>query len=186
MSARAALWAAQARYMWQALGAAGRAGVLCVAAAVALLAFARVALDPAIEREREREAQARWDAERGLAAARRGATPQATLDSFVALLPGTDALAAAIEAIHAAADRERLAIERGDYRVTRDLGGRAQRHVLLLPVRGAYTDLHGWLQHVLHRHPFIALDELDVRRAAGDEAMVEARVQFSLYSRGER
>ncbi len=186
MSTRAALWTAWLRYAWQALGAAGRAGVLCVVAAAALLVLARAAIEPAIEREREREAQARWDAERGLTVARRGGSPQATLDGFVALLPATDGLAAAIEAIHAAADRERLAIERGDYRVTRDLGGRAQRHVLLLPVRGAYADLHGWLQQVLHRYPFIALDELDVRRAANDETMVEARVQFSLYSRGTR
>jgi hypothetical protein len=169
------------RYHAQRLGVAGWSGIAAAAAAFALLLFTEVNTRPALERERVHAAQ------EALAEQRQRLRPAAAAADgpaeFVARLPAPSALPEVIEFLHDQAARRGLQIERGDYRLSREIGGLAQRHQVTLPIRGDYLRLQGWLRQALAKHPFLAIDDLSVRRAADDASLIESRVQLSIYTR---
>ena len=76
----------------------------------------------------------------------------------------------------AAAD---VALDQGDYKWLP--GADVQRYQIQLPVKGAYAAVRGYSEQVLLHLPFVALDELGVKReTVGDEA-IDATLVFTLY-----
>ena len=98
-------------------------------------------------------------------------------------LPAADRFAPFVDALQAEAARRGVAIDRTEYRIQPVLGGRALRTQLILPARGDYPRIRGWLEGVLHDHPSASLQELALRRANDGAAMLEARVVIAFYTR---
>jgi hypothetical protein len=163
------------------LGPAGLAGAAALLAAAVLLAVTELLWQPALVDQREtlHEAQARVHSLRSRPPAPVPDDPE----RFAARLPPPGELPSLIEALHDDAARRGLKIDRGDYRVSREIGGLAQRHQISLPVRGDYARLQAWLRQALRQNRALAIDELTVRRGSDDAAQIESRVRFSLYTR---
>lgn len=173
--------ALRAHYVVDRLGPVGVTGAAAIVAAILLLGIAEGPWQRQLARDQGEVAALREQLQQ--ARSSRAPAPPDGPPQFAAQLPAASTVPELVEALHEDAATRNLRIERGDYRVAPEMGGLAQRHQVTLPVRGDYARLQGWLQQALLRHPALALDELSVRRSADDQALVEARVQFSLYTR---
>jgi hypothetical protein len=54
---------------------------------------------------------------------------------------------------------------------------------ILVSAQGEYLDLRAFLAHALQRHPYLAIDELKLRREHIDSAEVEASLRLTLFFR---
>ncbi len=169
------------QHLTEQLGLAGLSGAAALLVAGLLLSMTELHAQRELAAERAEliEAQSRLESLRN-----RPPTPMPDdPERFAARLPPPAELPSLIEALHDDAARRGLKIERGDYRVSREIGGLAQRHQISLPVRGDYARLQAWLRQALHQNRALAIDELTVRRSADDTGQIDSRVQFSLYTR---
>jgi hypothetical protein len=182
---RARVMAAAVRDVIQRLGLAGVCAfvLLLLAAAGALLVAPRLA---ASNRALAGEiAQLSQPAAAGSAAERSrphydAADPAAAL---LDQLPAADRFAPFVDALQAEASHRGVVIDRTEYRIQPVLGGRALRTQLILPARGDYPRIRGWLEGVLHDYPSASLQELALHRATDGAAMLEARVVIAFYTR---
>lgn len=178
------LQAARARYVLQRLGWPGQAGLAALllaaaagAAALGPLRWANVAMEHEAETVAARLQQARGAPHSPADAA--ADTPAA----LIAALPSREEAAAFAAFLYKEAGRRGVDIASTEYRTETLLGAEVTRTRIVLPLRGSYAAVRGWIGEALTRHPGAALDELSLRRADDGRGGVAARVQFSLYSR---
>lgn len=159
----------------------GTAGVIGVALLAGCLAFYGAGVRPA-----EAEAQALRDSLAGAARnapdkrLRPGDTAETLARFYGAFRAPADALGA-LEAVFAAAAREQVAIDVGEYRVARERGARLNRYRIAFPVKGTYVAVRRFVARALHEVPGLALEDLSMRRERIDAQVVDARVQLTLY-----
>lgn len=159
----------------------GTAGVLGVALVAGCLAFYWAGVRPAqaeVEALRESLARAARAAPAGRGAPRDAGESLARFHGF--FRAPEDALGA-LEAVFAAAAREQVAIDTGEYRVARERGAHLNRYRIAFPVKGSYVAVRRFVSRALAEVPGLALDDLAMRRDRIDAATVEARVQLTLY-----
>jgi hypothetical protein len=127
----------------------------------------------------------RTELERVTSDARRETPRQADSHEALARFYGRFAAPAevlgALDAVFNAAAREQLALDAGEYRVTREQGARLQRYQIVLPVKGSYRSVRRFVVRALNNVPGLALDDLALRRESTTSTSVEARVQLTLY-----
>lgn len=88
-----------------------------------------------------------------------------------------------ISEIYSAARGEKLALERGDYKVLREANGTLARYQITLPVKGTYPQIRQFIAEVLEEIPPAAVDDVSIRRDKIGDTQVEARIKISLYMR---
>jgi hypothetical protein len=74
-----------------------------------------------------------------------------------------------------------VALDQGDYKWAP--GADVQRYRIELPVKGSYPALRGFVEQVLLRLPFVALDELSVKRETVGDETISATLAFTLFLR---
>ena len=109
------------------------------------------------------------------------ATGRSQLSNFYAFFPLTRNLPELLGRIHRAATQHRLALEKGEYKLSREPDFRLVRYQVTLPVNGDYADLRGFVNDVLEAVPYSALEELTLKRESIDLPQLEARVRFTLF-----
>lgn len=172
----------QAARWWRRLGWPGAAGL---ALAIYALALYGAAVVPAGRRlEAARGELATLQAE----ASRRASSPaepsaEARLGAFYQSFPAPDSAPAWLEKLYAAAGKESLMLESGDYKLTPDKSGRLLRYAISLPVRGSYVQVRRFVRAALDENPALALSDIHLKRDAIGNAAIEARIQFILYLR---
>lgn len=109
--------------------------------------------------------------------------PAARLAVFYAAFPAGNDATAVLESLFAAAARENLRIEHGDYQLGNAAPGPLQRYDMTLPIKGSYPGLRKFLAAALKQHPSLALEGVTLARGAVSESGVNASVRFSYYAR---
>lgn len=163
----------------------GLPGVLGVGVLAAVLAYGGAGMLP-MERELQamRDDVRRIEAERASGPSARDlatADPSLLLAGFYRYFPASKDLPGTVLAIHERASAEGLALDTGEYRLTREPSLRMLRYQITLPVKASYPKVRRFIERTLFEVPGLSLDDVSLRREAIGEAAVEARVQFSLF-----
>lgn len=110
-------------------------------------------------------------------------SPASRLDRFYAFFPPQDTAAAWLEKIYAAAGKQTLGLQTGEYRFVPDAGGKLGRYEITLPVKGPYVQVRKFIADVLNEIPVAALEDVRIRRDTIGNDVVEAKIKFALYLR---
>jgi Tfp pilus assembly protein PilO len=117
----------------------------------------------------------------GRIAAAEPVTSRSQLSNFYAFFPLTRSLPDVMAQIEHTARAHELMLEKGEYRLSRESEFRLARYQIMLPVRGSYTNIRGFVNDVLDAVPAVALEDLTLKREAADDPELEAKVRFLLY-----
>jgi len=175
-------------YLWRArnwlegIGWHGTAGLgmLAFSAVLAMTAISsRVSELDVLQAEVE-ELQARY-LMTGTTAPGGRSTREEQLQAFYGFFPPLSTLPDWLERIYAAAEKNGVALEIGEYRLVQERGWRLARYQLTLPVKGSYRQIRGFVAQVLTEVPAAALDEIGFRRDAAASDRIDARLRLTLY-----
>ncbi|MCG2586559.1 hypothetical protein [Massilia sp. TS11] len=89
-----------------------------------------------------------------------------------------------IKQIFALAGRTGVTLSSGQYKSSYDENGRFTAYKITLPVKGSYALVWQFCMEVLAAIPFAALDEVSFKRETAGDPVVEGRLSFTLYLKG--
>ena len=160
-------------------GAAGL-GMLAFSAVLAMTAISsRVSELDALHAEVE-ELQTRY-LMTGTTAPGGRSSREEQLRTFYGFFPPLSTLPDWLERIYAAAEKNGVALEVGEYRLVQERGWRLARYQLTLPVKGSYRQVRGFVAQVLTDVPAAALDEIGFRRDGAGTDRIDVRLRLTLY-----
>lgn len=162
-------------------GQLGVPGAVAVAVLACAAAFYGGTLRPEQQRLEALHAQAKLAAERASSASGVRSPPAEDAAAFYDYFPSPGALPDLLAKIYAAADRQAIKLNRGEYRVVRDATGRLVQYQVTFPVKGAYSQLRKFVGAALAAVPTLTLDSVRFERETIGEARGEARLQFIVY-----
>lgn len=165
----------------------GVPGVVGIGVGVFTLAFVYTALRPAYEaldalREREVRAAKRMVRDDQRPNNDRGT--EANVESLVRWLPKADEARQELLRLQAFADKHGLQLKSGEYRALPQTELAVLRHQVLVPVKGTYLNVRGFVTQALDELPALALDAATLQRDGVTAKEIEGRLQFSLYTAG--
>ena len=166
------------------VGRLGGAGVVGIGLLVFAATFYLSAHRPARQELTQLRVEARQLEERlhlGDSRSRREAAPGEQLATFYAFFPREESTPHWLARIFAAAAANRIELESGEYRRDRKAGERLARYEILLPIKGSYAQVRGFVAEVLATVPAIVLEEVNLRRESVQSPQLDARVRFTLY-----
>ena len=99
--------------------------------------------------------------------------------------PGAD-INRVLSEIYAAADKEKLVLERGEYRLTEEPGLSLLRYQITLPVKGQQAEIKLFVRQILRSIPALALDGISMQRLNAGETLIEAQIRVSVFLQGAR
>jgi Tfp pilus assembly protein PilO len=108
-------------------------------------------------------------------------TVRGQLSNFYAFFPMSDGVPQLLAKIQQAAQRNRLTLDKGEYKLAREQDFPVVRYQVTFPVVGEYTQVRGFVNTVLDTVPAAAVDELVLKREDIGDEQLEARVRFSLF-----
>lgn len=111
----------------------------------------------------------------------RGNARDDQLANFYAFFPPLTTLPDWLERIYAAAEKNGVQLDTGEYKLLQETNRKLARYQLTLPVRGSYTQVRGFIADVLTDVPAAALDDVGFRREAVGNAVLDTRIRFTLY-----
>jgi hypothetical protein len=111
-------------------------------------------------------------------------TPAGQLRAFFQYLPPQPNAAEWLDKVYLAADKERVTLLRGEYALALDPETGIARYRILLPVKGSYGQVRGFISAALDSVPSLALDDVNFERDKISESQVDARVRMTLYLKG--
>lgn len=111
--------------------------------------------------------------------------PTAQLAEFYRFFPEDAVMTDVLGRIYAAAARENLVLEHGEYQLVPAQEGKLVRYNLTLPIKGPYTKLRRFIAKVLQDNPSLALEGVSFSRQAVMEIGVSAQVRMTLFLRAE-
>ena len=74
-----------------------------------------------------------------------------------------------------------MEINGADYRMVRETDLKLARYEMVLPVRGKYSQLRGFIADALRTVPAMALADVALKRAGVESELLEANLKFNLY-----
>ena len=108
-------------------------------------------------------------------------TREEQLQTFYGFFPALSTLPDWLERIYAAAEKNGVVLEVGEYRLVQERGWRLARYQLTLPVKGSYRQVRGFVAQVLTDVPAAALDEIGFRRDGVGTDRIDVRLRLTLY-----
>lgn len=164
----------------------GRVGAAAVLVAVLALVIAMAWVLPqwqAVRELRAGEADARVQVlrlQRGELKAPAKPEQQA-LDDLRQQLPGQPEASQLIERLYHLASAERISLARGEYALGIDPKTQLARYQIVLPVRGSYPQIRGFLQALIGQLPTLVLEDLELQRKRIGDRELSGRVRMTLY-----
>ena len=116
-------------------------------------------------------------------------TPEQTtpeqIKRFYAQFPASETLPNCLRLIDNIALKQRLTLNRGDYKLTQIKSLQSNqatlaRYEIVLPVTGQYVQIRQFIAQVLHELPALAASDLQLKRESAQSPSVEARLIFVL------
>lgn len=113
-------------------------------------------------------------------------SPAAQIAAFERFFPPAADINRVLRDIHAAAEKEGLQLERGEYRLVEEAGLDLLRYQITLPVKGSYANINLFVSRILRDIPSLALDGIGLQRPNAGEAAIEAQIRVSVFHQGVR
>lgn len=107
--------------------------------------------------------------------------PAEKLAAFYGYFPPSRDLPDQLEKVFAAAKRQSLVLEHGEYRVLKDSVGRLMRYQFTLPVRGTYPQIRKFVDGALADVPALSLDSIQFERRKIGDATVDAKLKLVVF-----
>lgn len=170
---------------WRAiLGWPGLAGAALAAFAALFLVLAVMPASARLEQVRQEAGTAR-DALRKMAreGIAGGSDQESRLAVFYRSFPAMAAAPDWLEKIYAAAARQSIGLEQGEYKLLESSDERLAVLQVNLPVRGSDLQIRNFVAEVLNEVPVAALEDVSFQRQAIGDPAVEAKVRLMLYLR---
>ena len=175
------------RLAWSArqwLARAGWPGALGLALLAASAAFSLAATLPRLaERDALRDKSLQMHARARVAQLHPEEKPgrERQLRTFYAFFPAPATLPDWLGRIYAAAQRRGLSLELGQYKPAQEAGARLMRYQVVLPVRGSYAQIRGFVNEVLREVPSASLDDIALKRDNIGSGQIEARLRMTIF-----
>lgn len=112
---------------------------------------------------------------------RQALSPAARLEEFYRFFPREQSAPEWLERIQEAADRQKVQLAIGDYRMVRTPGSRLLAYQVTYPIKGNYSQVRRFLAQVLRSVPNASLDEVAFRRDAIGQGEVQATVRLTIH-----
>jgi hypothetical protein len=154
----------------------GLVGCVAVALLVGALLFAVFAAWPA----HQREVELRQDWAKAPLPVVTPVSPESQRSTFVAKLPGADALPDVLQKIFQAAQQQDLPLDTGDYELRRETAAQLTQLHIKFPIHGSYPQIRRFLDATLAAVPALALEGTTFRREHITDGTVDAEISFSL------
>jgi len=157
----------------------GRVGAFGVALLFGTAVFYFSALRPA--QEEFAAMQRRLERAERLAPNPRGSATSSTMEQFVEFFPSLDSTPRWLRSVYSIAERERLELLKGTYRVSEDPALMLAHYTISLPVRGSYPQIRRFIAAALNEVPIASLEGVVFQRDKVSEGVVEANVTLTLH-----
>lgn len=164
----------------------GHVGLAAMAVGTLALAIAVGAVLPQWQTVRELRAD-EADASAQVARVKRGELKiavkpeQQALDSLRQQLPGQPQASELIERLYHLASAEHISLARGEYALGVDPKTQLARYQIVLPVRGSYPQIRGFLKGLLGQLPTLVLEDLELQRKRIGDRELNGRLRMTLY-----
>ena len=106
---------------------------------------------------------------------------QQALDTLRQQLPGQPQASELIERLYHLASAEHISLARGEYALGIDPKTQLARYQIVLPVRGSYPQIRGFLKGLLGQLPTLVLEDLELQRKRIGDSELNARLRMTLY-----
>lgn len=103
------------------------------------------------------------------------------LKAFYAFFPNIDSTPFWIGEVVKAAAQQGIELGSADYRMEREKDIRLARYEMVLPVRGQYAQVRGFVAEALRAVPAMSLADLAIKREGVGSDLLEANLKFNLY-----
>ncbi len=113
-------------------------------------------------------------------------SPATQIAAFEHFFPPMAEINRVLGEINTAAEKEKLLLERGEYRLTEEGGLSLLRYQINLPVKGSQADIKRFVRNILHDIPSLSLDSISLQRQNVGEASIDAQIRVSVFLQGER
>jgi hypothetical protein len=85
--------------------------------------------------------------------------------------------------INQAARRSGIVLSAGEYRLDPPDAAPLRRYAVVLPVRGSYGQIRAFVESALAAVPSAALEDIEMRREAAADTVLDAKLRMTLYFR---
>lgn len=113
-------------------------------------------------------------------------TTEQEITDFYKRFPNGASLSKLLGQINHSAVKQRLILNRADYKLTQTKQGKLIRYEIVLPVIGQYTQIRQFMVELLYQLPALALTDMQIKRENSMSAIVEARLVFVLFLQGDQ
>lgn len=110
--------------------------------------------------------------------------PVADLAAFYGALAESQKIPDMLRRLHRVAADQGLLVEQASYRAVADPDGRLVRYQILLPARGSYPEVRGFLAQATRQLPALAVDGVTFQRQQVGEQTLEAQLKLTLFVQG--
>lgn len=86
-----------------------------------------------------------------------------------------------IKTLFAIGKKTGLILNQAEYKLIHNKSGRYYAYQIQLPLKGSYTAIRKFCEQTLLEIPFVALNDIEFKREAIANGMLEARLRFTLY-----
>jgi hypothetical protein len=111
------------------------------------------------------------------------AASQDPLSDFYEFFPSADTSAQWLAKVYAVAEKERLDLPRGEYRLASPAGEPIATYEAVFALRGRYSQLRAFIAGILEEIPIVALDDVRLERQRTADSMVDARLRLTFFLR---
>jgi hypothetical protein len=111
----------------------------------------------------------------------RSSVEPSRMDRFMEFFPPLDTAPRWLKQVYSIAEREKLELLRGTYRVSEDPALPLARYTISLPVRGTYTQIRRFIAATLTEVQIASLEGVVLKRDKVSDSTVEASVILTLH-----
>lgn len=108
---------------------------------------------------------------------------QDPLSDFYDFFPTADTSAQWLGKVYAVAEKQKLDLPRGEYRLASPAGEPIATYEAVFALRGRYSQVRGFIAGVLEEIPIVALDDVRLERQRTADSMVDARLRLTFFLR---
>lgn len=108
------------------------------------------------------------------------------LQAFYDFFPNIDSTPAYIREVVQSAAQHNVEIAGTEYRMAREKDVKLARYEMMVPVRGRYPEVRGFIADALRAVPAMALVDVMIKREGVETELLEASLKFNLYLSEDR
>ncbi len=121
--------------------------------------------------------------EQGTGTQKTAPVSQDPLADFYDFFPPAETSAQWLGKVYAVAEKERLDLPRGEYRLASPAGEPIATYEAVFALRGRYPQLRAFIAGILEEIPIVALDDVRLERQRTADSMVDARLRLTFFLR---